>query len=238
VLQLQLGRATSDSSPGGPGAGPAALRQVSLTRLEVTSLRENPTWRWLRRFMLVLGAGLVALRFYRYVPTRDRLFSARGLLAALGSLALAGIVFGCIVSVPLKADIYALLTGGRTLPASTVELEALLTSAFPLGGFSLFTVLHAVLFAVAGTTLGLAAAPSRSGVWASHGSGADEVSTHGEVLSDLLLLGAVTETLQLFVPGRGPGIYDMLVDWSGVAVAAVLVLLLRRSQRVGLLLEK
>jgi hypothetical protein len=167
--------------------------------------------------MLTLGVGLVAMHFYRYVPSRDHLFSVAGLLAALGIVTVAGIVFGCTVSVPLKADIYQIMTGGRVLAAPGAGLDELLLRAFPLGGFSVFTLLHAVLFAVAGTALGLA----RKRAWC-----------------DLLLLGALTETLQLFVPGRGPGVHDLLVDWSGVAVAALSVFSLRRSQRVRLLLQQ
>ena len=37
-----------------------------------------------------------------------------------------------------------------------------------------------------------------------------------------MLLGLTTEALQVFVPGRGPGFYDMLVDWSGVLCGLVL----------------
>jgi VanZ family protein len=78
-----------------------------------------------------------------------------------------------------------------------------------------FTVLHAVLFALAAFLLGRA----REGAWL-----------------DLLLLGAVTETLQFFVPGRGPGVSDMLVDWSGVALGTALLFALRRRQGEGLAL--
>lgn len=216
LLQLQLGRPDVDA-PAGVPQGPATRGALSVAVLEVTPLRESPTWRWLRRGMLVVGIALVALRFRRYVPSYDRLFRLRGLFAALGSATVAGIVFGCIVSVPLKADIHELMTGGRVLAPPGAALDDLLVSAFPLGGFSIFTLLHAVLFALAGTALGLAGR---------------------RALPDLLLLGVVTETLQVFVPGRGPGIDDMLVDWSGVAAAAALVFLLRRSERIRLLLQE
>ena len=78
--------------------------------------------------------------------------------------------------------------------------------------------MHAVLFALAALFLGLARGR--------------------EAWVDLLFLGAATETLQRFVPGRGPGVSDMLVDWLGIAIGALLVVLLRRSERVGLFLEK
>jgi hypothetical protein len=217
LLQLQLGPLFTGDAGGGSQEGPAALRELSVAVLDVTSLRESRTLRWLRRFMLILGIALVALCFYRYVPSRDRLFSVSGLLAATGSMTVAAIVFGCVVSVPLKADIYELMTGGQVLAPTGAAVDELLVSAFPLGGFSIFTLLHGVLFAVAGTALGLA---------------------DRRALPDLLLLGVVTETLQLFVPGRGPGLDDLLVDWAGVALAAALVFLLRRPERVRLLLQE
>lgn len=217
VLQLQLKPPDVDSPAGVPPEGPAHRRDLSVTVLELTPLRENPTWRWLRQGMLVLGLVLVTLRFRRYVPSPAGLLCLRGLLTALGSVAIAGIVFGCVVSVPLKADIFELMTGGRVLAPSGTALDGLLVSAFPVGGFSIFTLLHAVLFALAATALMLAGR---------------------QALPDLLLLGVVTETLQVFVPGRGPGVDDLLIDWSGVAAAAALVFLLRRSDRIRLLLQE
>jgi hypothetical protein len=217
LLQLQLGPLFTDYAAGVSQEGPTALRELAVAVLDVTSLRESRTWRWLRRFMLILGIALVALLFYRYVPSRDRLFSVSGLLGATGGLTVAAIVFGCVVSVPLKAYIYELMTGGQVLAPTGAAVDELLVSAFPLGGFSIFTLLHGVLFAVAGTALGLA---------------------DRRALPDLLLLGVVTETLQLYVPGRGPGLDDLLVDWAGVAVAAALVFLLRRPERVRLLLQE
>jgi hypothetical protein len=196
LLQVQL-----------PGAGSSAL---SLSRLSTTPLEENPLWRWLRRAMLTAGLLLVALRFRAYASARPRL------LGAVGLVVVAGIVFGCTVSVPLKADIYALLTGGRSLPVPP-DVATLRLEAFPVGGFAIFTGMHAVLFACAALLLGLPRGP--------------------RALMDLLLLGAATETMQLFVPGRGPGVSDMIVDWVGVAIGALLVFLLRRSQRVRLLLK-
>lgn len=189
------------------GAGPSA---VSLSHLSVTALEENALWRWLRRAMLMAGLLLIALRIRGYASARPRVLAAGGLAVV------AGIVFGCTVSVALKADIYALLTGGRSLPVPR-ELSGLLLEGFPVGGFSIFTGMHAALFACATLLLGLLRG--------------------GRALTDLLLLGAATETLQLFVPGRGPGVSDMIVDWIGVGVGALLVFLLRRSQRVRLLLK-
>ncbi|MDP5053148.1 MAG: VanZ family protein, partial [Congregibacter sp.] len=153
--------------------------------------------------------------FNSYRRARPGPLTIVGLLTLAGLLTVLVILFGCCVSVSLKADIYALLTGGRSSDAGA-GLQSLLQVPFPLGGFSLFTFFHAVLFCGATFFLGLV----RRHAWL-----------------DMLLLAPVTETLQLFVPGRGPGTSDMLVDWFGVAVALPLVFLLRRSQRVRSLLE-
>ncbi|EAQ99160.1 hypothetical protein [Congregibacter litoralis] len=213
----ELGECFSEAIPrrAGDGAavfqlqllqGPAAL---SLETLTVTPERENPVWRITRMSMLLLGLGLLAVVLSSYRHERPRW------LVFLGMVIVVGILFGCCVSVSLKADIYALLTGGRSIDAG-VSMDALLEKQFPIGGFSLFTYLHAVLFC--GATFFLALARPQGWI-------------------DMLMLAPLTETLQLFVPGRGPGTSDMLVDWTGVALALPLVFLLRRSQRVRALLE-
>jgi hypothetical protein len=214
-----------DEMPRRSGDGEALLQvqlrgqagsTLSIESLRVTPLREVPAWRWTRWVMLSLGLALLLLRFIRN-PYRPRLeFGVRALLELAGLGVVLGIVFGCCVSVPLKADIFALLTGGRSLPAPA-DVELLLSRPFPLGGFSLFTLLHGVLFAAATVALQL---------------------LHRTAWLDLLLLGAMTETLQRFVPGRGPGISDMVVDWSGVGLGLLVVFLLRRSHRVRLLLKQ
>ena len=94
-----------------------------------------------------------------------------------------------------------------------MPLEVLLQTRFVPGGFPLFTLGHAVLFASAGILL----APLAGRAW-----------------MDLLLLALASETLQRFVPGRGPGIDDVLVDWSGLLLAALLLGILRLAQRHGL----
>lgn len=211
------GECFDEPIPRRTGDGPAVLQiqlltapaTLSLSSLEVGALKENPVWRVTRMTMLLLGVVLLALLFRDYRYARPRLLVAAGLITVLG------ILFGCCVSVSLKADIYALLTGGRSIDAR-VSMQALLQTQFPLGGFSLFTLLHAVLFCGATFFLGLA----RRHAWL-----------------DMLMLAPMTETMQLFVPGRGPGTRDMLVDWCGVALALLLVVLLRRSQRVRALLK-
>ncbi|WOJ94085.1 VanZ family protein [Congregibacter variabilis] len=211
------GECFDEPIPRRTGDGPAVLQiqllsapaALSLSALEVGALRENPVWRLSRMAMLVLGVVLLALLFKDYRHARPRLLAGAGLITVLG------ILFGCCVSVSLKADIYALLTGGRSIDAK-VSMQALLQTQFPLGGFSIFTFLHAVLFCGATFFLGLA---RRHAWW------------------DMVMLAPMTETMQLFVPGRGPGTRDMLVDWCGVALALLLVVLLRRSQRVRTFLK-
>ena len=186
---------------------------VSLSVLDVAPLQENPLWLICRYVMLPLGVLLIALRFYGYASERPRFFSWGGLAG------LAAILFGCTVSVTLKADIYELFTGGRSIAAES-DLRELLTTRFPIGGFSIFTNLHTVLFF--GTTLALGLAMQ---------------GRIGRVFMDMVLLAPLTECLQIFVPGRGPGFLDAVADWQGVLVAALLVVLLLRSQRVRSLLK-
>lgn len=181
-----------------------------LTQLTTEALVENPRWRWLRVIMLTLGIGLIAVQFRRFTANTPRWSGAAG------GMVVAAIVFGCCVSVDLKADIFALATGGRAIDVPQTAAHALHT-AFPTGGFSIFTLMHGVLFAAATFLLGL----GYRYAWVS-----------------LLLLGATTETLQIFVPGRGPGLSDMLVDWSGVAAGVGLLFLFRRGQGKGLLLKE
>ncbi|GEM_PF-5772430 len=211
------GECREEAFPRRPGDG-LALLQIQLpeaagaawTTLTVTPLKENPVWRWTRLGMLAMGLMLLTWSLKPYLALQPWYLSWMGLLVV------SGILFGCCVSVSLKADIYELITGGRVLSA-TRPVEELLLLAFPIGGFSIFTYLHAVFFAGAAFFLGLC---------------------YRQAWTDLLLLAMVTEMLQVFVPGRGPGVSDMLVDWSGVALGTLLVVLLRRSQRVRLFLQQ
>ena len=186
------------------------VQELVLAPLSVRPLQENPAWRWTRRAMLPAGIALLVIAMASYArgrPTR---------CAWAGLLVVAGIVFGCCVSVSLKADIYAVLTGGRSLPARLPAAE-LLRLPFPTGGLPIFTGLHALLFGLASLLLGL---------------------TQRRAWQDLMLLGLATEALQYFVPGRGPGLQDVLVDWIGVFCGLGLVVLLRHSGRVSLLLQE
>jgi hypothetical protein len=194
VLQIQL----ADSS-----------QAIALSSLSVTPLFENPLWRWLRYIMLACGLVLLAQRFAPYLQARPMLLAISGLVIV------AGILFGCCVSVSQKADIYVLLTGGRSL-AAPEGVDMLLRQLFPVPGTSVFTILHALLFAAATLCLGWVKP------WAA---------------LDLLLLALSSEALQIFVPGRGPGLADALVDASGVVAAVLLLFLARRAQRVGLLFQ-
>ena len=190
VLQIQLL---------GAAQGEDKVWELALSQLSVQPWQENPAWRWTRRAMLPAGIALLAIAMAGYARRRPPLCVWAGLLVV------AGILFGCCVSVSLKADIYAVLTGGRSLPARLPAAE-LLRLPFPIGGFPVFTCLHALLFGLASLLLGLA----RRRAW-----------------QDLMLLGLATEALQVFVPGRGPGFHDMLVDWSGVLCGLVLSRVLR-----------
>ena len=186
------------------------VRELELAPLSVRPLQENPAWRWTRRAMLPVGIALLVIAMASYASVRPTRCAWAGLLVV------AGIVFGCCVSVSLKADIYAVLTGGRSLPARLPAAE-LLRLPFPTGGLPIFTGLHALLFGLASLLLGL---------------------TQRRAWQDLMLLGLATEALQYFVPGRGPGLQDVLVDWIGVFCGLGLVVLLRHSGRVSLLLQE
>ena len=203
-------RAQGDAQGRAGGRIKGKMQELVLAPLSVRPLQENPAWRWTRRAMLPAGIALLVIAMARYArgrPTR---------CAWAGLLVVAGIVFGCCVSVSLKADIYAVLTGGRSLPARLPAAE-LLRLPFPTGGLPIFTGLHALLFALASLLLGL---------------------TQRRAWQDLMLLGLATEALQYFVPGRGPGLQDVLVDWIGVFCGLGLVVLLRHSGRVSLLLQE
>ena len=225
VLQIQLlGDAEGNADAQGQGQDRAQgdaqgragdkinnkVQELVLAQLSVRPLQENPAWRWTRRAMLPVGIALLVIAMASYARGRPPRCAWAGLLVV------AGIVFGCCVSVSLKADIYAVLTGGRSLPARLPAAE-LLRLPFPTGGLPIFTGLHALLFALASLLLGL---------------------TQRRAWQDLMLLGLATEALQYFVPGRGPGLQDVLVDWIGVFCGLGLVVLLRRSGRVSLLLQE
>ena len=225
VLQIQLlgdaeGNADAQGQVQDPARGDAQgragdkinnkVQELVLAQLSVRPLQENPAWRWTRRAMLPVGIALLVIAMASYAKGRPTRCARAGLLVV------AGIVFGCCVSVSLKADIYAVLTGGRSLPARLPAAE-LLRLPFPIGGLPIFTGLHALLFALASLLLGL---------------------TQRRAWQDLMLLGLATEALQYFVPGRGPGLQDVLVDWIGVFCGLGLVVLLRHSGRVSLLLQE
>lgn len=186
----------------------SANESLQLSSLRLTTQRENERWRSIRILALPLGLTLLLAVFARYLRSTDELaptftgFEFAPVLATLsaaaGLLVLALILFGCCVNVAQKAAIYALLTGGRTVTAGA--LYDLLRVPFPVGGFPLFSFGHAALFAAAGFCL----LPLRRHAWI-----------------DLLLLALATETLQIFVPGRGPGLRDVMIDWSGLLLAVV-----------------
>jgi hypothetical protein len=182
---------------------------LALASLALTPLAENPSWRQLRLPALALGVLLLLGLFAPYG------LGHRNLLAWGGLGTVVAIIIGCCMSVSLKADVFALLTGGRSLPVP-VDPALRMVQPFPVGGFSLFTLGHALLFALATLLL----AGRRAWGWL-----------------DLVGLGATTEILQIYVPGRGPGLSDALVDWQGVAVAMLLLFVVRRIQRVSLLLH-
>ena len=210
-----------------PGDGPAAL-QIQLhsdggllrfAKLASRPLEENANWlRW-RLALLPLGLVLIALAYRPYLRARP------GVIALVGLLGLASILFGCLATVDVKAFAFEILTGGRELALETPTavnaisrqaLDPLLRQPFPLGGFSIFTYLHAVLFC--GTTLMLGLLRRSAPL-------------------EMLALAPVTEVMQTLVPGRGPGLSDALVDISGVAFATLLLIGLWRTERIGLLLK-
>lgn len=197
VLQIQLSGKAEGHTEDKAGD---EVQELALAHLSLRPLQENPAWRWTRRAMLPAGIALLAIAMAGYAGRRPPLCAWAGLLVV------AGILFGCCVSVSLKADIYAALTGGRSLPARLPAAE-LLRLPFPIGGFSVFTYLHALLFGLASLLLG---------------------RVQRRAWQDLMLLGLTTEALQFFVPGRGPGVHDMLVDWIGVLCGLVLSRGLRR----------
>ncbi|MEM8490640.1 MAG: hypothetical protein AAF756_07405 [Pseudomonadota bacterium] len=204
-----------------------------VTKLQVRPLEENPRWLMTRQVLLAVGLLLVATAFLPYLRL------GYPLVAIAGTGIVAGILFGCLATVEVRATAYKLLTGGRAAPAATVFSDAaanastapvalesadrsrmrdsvepatpnrLLTEPFPLGGFSIFTYLHAVLFFGATLALGL-------------------IRKFAPL--ELFLLAPVTEVMQTLVPGRGPGLSDAQVDWLGVAVAWALLLGLRRTR--------
>lgn len=193
----------------------APKQTIALRSISTTPLRESVLWQWTRRGMLALGLVLVMLLFRDYFSLKHPLRSS----LALG--ALVAILFGCCVPVGLKADIFALGmsasgSANRMSPAFT-STQQMLGYVFPITGFAAFSIMHAVFFANATIWFGLLR-PRR-------------------VFIDMLLLALVTETLQIFVPGRGPGLSDSMIDLVGVAVAALVLFLLRRSLRVRLLLQ-
>ena len=45
------------------------------------------------------------------------------------------------------------------------------------------------------------------------------------------LAACVDETIQIFVPNRGPSVFDVLIDTAGVAVGVTLLLLFHHIKR-------
>lgn len=189
---------------------------IVFSEFTIQPIRHTDIWQMIRRAMLGAGLFVVAVYFLRYRPTSLRV-TPRNLLAMAGLCGVAGILFGCCVSVGLKADIFALINAGASTTPAPLGLEESLRQAFPEPGFGVFTQMHAVFFCVTTVLLGML---SRTAIL------------------DMVLLAVTTETLQFFVPGRGPGISDALVDCLGIAIASGLLLLLWRSQRVRLFLEE
>lgn len=212
--EAQAGDCVTDALPRRSGDTGALLQlqlsgagdRIALESLTLTPLVESTAWHIIRLIALPLGILLLGRCFAAYLP-----LAYRDWRCAAGLLFAASIVFGCCVSVTLKADIFVLLTGGRQLSAASEE--QLLNSVFPNGGFALFSLGHFVIFAAAGLFMGFCSQRA----WV-----------------DLILLALVTETLQIFVPGRGPGLSDVLIDWSGLALAALLLFCIRRAYSVGL----
>lgn len=185
--------------------------EIALSSLRVTPLREAPVWKWTRMLMLSLGLLCVVQLFASHASFQRPLRSA----LVLGSIG--AILFGCCVPVGLKADIFALGSGGRMSPVFS-SAQDMLGYVFPMAGFSVFTALHTVLFAIATTCVGL-------------------LRPRREILADMLLFAVTTEILQIFVPGRGPGVRDIMIDALGIVIGGLLLFLLWRSQRVCLLLQ-
>ena len=219
LYQTDPGACTSERLPRLPGDGMGLLQvqltdtgeSLELSQLELRSLAEKPGWKPLRVVLLVLGVALVAWVFSRLYRDMAPTSVFDRLRAWLFLAVVCAIVFGCIVSIGLKAQIYALLTGGREV--ATAQQLALFTTVFPVGGFSVFTFGHWVLFAAAGFLV---------------------LSLRAAGIYDLMLLAAATETLQILVPGRGPGLSDVLVDWFGLALALVLFFVFQRARRINL----
>lgn len=192
--------------------GAAPPEPVVLHGLSAMELEENPLWRALRYTMLLAGLLLITRQMLRYRTPGARL---RSWLGRLGLAVVIGILFGCLVPVTLKADIFALLFPGRNIAVPATD-AALLAVAFPLGDFAFFSLMHTLLFAAATFLLCL---------------------VHRQAWLDLVLLAAMTESLQIFVPGRGPGLDDVLIDVLGIVVGYGLFILLWRSQRVRFFLQ-
>lgn len=217
AADAQRGECVEEAFPRRRGDGGAVLHLryagedegIALRSLTMTPVAETRLWFWLRWCML--GAGLLAIASV-FAPYLSRGRPLR-CLAVIGTML--GIIFGCCVPVGLKADLFALLAGARLGP-ELLSLDEQLVYPFPTAGFSLFTAMHAGLFALA--TLCCALLKRR-------------------VAADMLLFACTTEALQIYVPGRGPGISDVLVDATGIAAACLLITVLRRSQRIGLFLQ-
>ena len=196
---------------------PNALLQVQVSggRLDIAALRVQPlvetrAWRQLRSVALPVGLALLAIPFVLGL----RKPQGRSLQQLLGLGTVAVIIFGCCISVELKAQIARLLQFDVMAAGAPPALEELLRTEFGGKGFGVFTLGHAGLFALAALLL----TPGSRRAW-----------------MDLVLLALATESLQRFVPGRGPGLDDVLVDWSGLLLASLLLAALRFAQRHGLL---
>ena len=219
LYETEAGACTSERLPRLAGDGTGLLQvqltasgeSLELSQLALRSLAEKPGWKPLRIVLLLLGLALMAWVFSRLYRDMAPTSVFDRLRAWLFLALVCAIVFGCIVSIGLKAQIYALLTGGREVAA--VQPLALFTTVFPVGGFSLFTFGHWVLFAAAGFLV---------------------LSLRAAGFYDLMLLAVASETLQILVPGRGPGLSDVLVDWFGLALALCLFFGFQRARGINL----